>query len=70
MKEVYHLDRLEGNKAIFKDGHEQETDAVILCTGYLHHFPFLSEDLKLKNSTIDYIHQNYIKVLFGKIITS
>jgi trimethylamine monooxygenase len=48
MKEVYHLDRLEGNKAIFKDGHEQEVDAVILCTGYLHHFPFLSEDLKLK----------------------
>jgi len=27
MKEVFHLDRLEGNKAIFKDGHEQETDA-------------------------------------------
>ena len=43
MKEVFHLDRLEGNKAIFKDGHEQEADAVILCTGYLHHFPFLSE---------------------------
>ena len=48
MKEVYHLDRLEGNKAIFKDGHEQEADAVILCTGYLHHFPFLTEDLKLQ----------------------
>jgi len=47
MKEVFHLDRLEGNKAIFKDGNVQETDAVILCTGYLHHFPFLSEDLKL-----------------------
>ena len=48
MKEVYHLDRLEGNKAIFKDGHEQEADAIILCTGYLHHFPFLTEDLKLQ----------------------
>ena len=50
MKEVYHLDRLEGNKAIFKDGHEQEADAVILCTGYLHNFPFISEDLKLKTT--------------------
>ena len=50
MKEVYHLDRLEGNKAIFKDGHEQETDAIILCTGYLHHFPFISEDLKLQTT--------------------
>jgi len=41
MKEVFHLDKLEGGKAIFKDGHEQEADAIILCTGYLHHFPFL-----------------------------
>ena len=48
MKEVFHLDKLEGDKAIFKDGHVQEADAVILCTGYLHHFPFLTEDLKLK----------------------
>ena len=36
--EVFHLDRLEGKKAIFKDGHEQEADAIILCSGYLHHF--------------------------------
>ena len=48
VKEVFHLDRLEGNKAIFKDGHVQEADAIILCSGYLHHFPFLTEDLKLK----------------------
>jgi trimethylamine monooxygenase len=48
MKEVFHLDRLEGSKAIFKDGHIQETDAVILCTGYLHHYPFLSHQLKIK----------------------
>ena len=48
MKEVYYLDKLEGKKAIFKDGHIQEADAIILCTGYLHHFPFLEENLKLK----------------------
>jgi len=48
VKEVFHLDRLEGNKAIFKDGYEQEADAIILCSGYLHHFPFLTEDQKLK----------------------
>jgi trimethylamine monooxygenase len=50
MKEVHYLDRLEGNKAIFKDGHEQNADAIILCSGYLHHFPFLDESLKLKTS--------------------
>jgi len=48
MKEVHYLDRLEGSKAIFKDGHEQNTDAIILCSGYLHHFPFLDDSLKLK----------------------
>ena len=48
MKEVHYLDRLEGKTAIFKDGTKQETDVLILCTGYLHHFPFLDENLKLK----------------------
>ena len=48
MKEVHHLDKLDGKKAIFKDGHLQETDLLILCSGYLHHFPFLEESLKLK----------------------
>ena len=48
MKEVHYMDRIEGDKAIFKDGTIQEMDALILCTGYLHHFPFLSEELKLK----------------------
>ena len=48
MKEVHYLDRLEGSKAIFKDGNEQNADAIILCSGYLHHFPFLDDSLKLK----------------------
>ena len=65
-QEVYYLDRLEGKKAIFKDKTEQETDVIILCTGYLHHFPFLEENLKLKTGNGLY-PQNYIKALFGKI---
>ena len=48
MKEVHYLDRLEGKKAIFKDGHEQEVDTIILCSGYLHHFPYLEDSLTLK----------------------
>ena len=48
MKEVHYLDKLVGKKAIFKDGTEQEADVIILCTGYLHHFPFLEENLQLK----------------------
>jgi len=48
MKEVHYLDKIDGNKAVFKDGTVQEMDVLILCSGYLHHFPFLEEDLKLK----------------------
>ena len=48
MKEVHYLDKLVGNKAIFKDGHSQNIDALILCSGYLHYFPFLADSLKLK----------------------
>ncbi|WP_447650847.1 NAD(P)-binding domain-containing protein [Pseudomonas abietaniphila] len=42
------LQRLENNRAYFVDGTSKHIDAVILCTGYKHHFPFLAEDLCLK----------------------
>ena len=59
MKEVHYLQKLEGKKAIFKDGHIQEADAIILCTGYLHHFPFLSDELKLETYNRLYPPQLY-----------
>jgi trimethylamine monooxygenase len=40
----------EGNKINFIDGSTRVVDAIILCTGYLHHFPFLTDDLKLKTN--------------------
>ena len=48
MKEVHYLDKLDGSKVTFKDGHSQNIDALILCSGYLHHFPYLEDNLKLK----------------------
>jgi trimethylamine monooxygenase len=44
------LQKLAGNTAHFKDGSTKHIDAVILCTGYLHHFPFLAEELRLKTT--------------------
>ncbi len=32
----------------FSDGTSKKIDAIILCTGYLHHFPFIAETLRLK----------------------
>lgn len=42
------LQKVEGNTCTFKDGSRRDVDAIILCTGYLHHFPFLPDDLRLK----------------------
>ena len=44
------LQKLDGKVATFKDGTTKEVDAIILCTGYQHHFPFLVEDLRLKTA--------------------
>jgi trimethylamine monooxygenase len=42
------LKKLEGSTAHFADGTTKDVDAIILCTGYLHHFPFLPDSLRLK----------------------
>ncbi len=42
------LTELVGGTAHFRDGTSRAVDAVILCTGYLHHFPFLSDALRLQ----------------------
>ncbi|ODN71654.1 NAD(P)-binding domain-containing protein [Methylobrevis pamukkalensis] len=48
--EVPLLMRVDGNVATFKDGTTKRIDAVILCTGYQHHFPFLADDLRLRTA--------------------
>jgi trimethylamine monooxygenase len=49
-KEIPALDRVEGKTAHFIDGTSKEVDAIILCTGYKHHFPYLPDDLRLKSA--------------------
>lgn len=49
-KEVPLLQKVEGKTATFKDGTTADVDAIILCTGYLHHFPFMADDLKLRTA--------------------
>src|SRR6056297_1628927 len=48
--EVPALDRVEGKTAHFVDGTSRDVDAIILCTGYKHHFNFLPDDLRLKTA--------------------
>ena len=47
-QEVPLLERVDEGTAYFKDGASKKVDAIILCTGYQHHFPFLPDDLRLK----------------------
>ncbi|WP_339691770.1 NAD(P)/FAD-dependent oxidoreductase [Celeribacter baekdonensis] len=44
------LVKVEGKTAFFKDGTTKDVDAIILCTGYRHYFPFLPDDLRLKTA--------------------
>ncbi|MGB0853129.1 MAG: NAD(P)-binding domain-containing protein [Pikeienuella sp.] len=51
-QEVPALVRVDGNTAYFKDGTSKDVHAIILCTGYKHHFPFLPDSLRLKTPNV------------------
>lgn len=42
------LTHVDGKTAHFSDGTSTDVDAIILCTGYRHYFPFLPDSLRLK----------------------
>lgn len=51
-KEVPLLTKVDGKTAHFEDGTCTDVDAVILCTGYKHHFPFMPDGLRLKTPNV------------------
>lgn len=48
--EVPLLQKIVNDTAYFKDGTKVDIDAIILCTGYQYHFPFMQEKLKLRTA--------------------
>jgi len=58
--------KVDGNTAHFADGTSKDIDAIILCTGYLHHFPFLPDSLRLKTNNILYTLGLYKGVVWEK----
>lgn len=36
---------MKANTVVFGDDSKEEVDAIILCTGYIHTFPFLDSEL-------------------------
>ena len=43
-----------GDTAHFGDGTSRDVDAIVLCTGYRHHFPFIASDLRLRTTNVLY----------------
>ncbi|MEO0619759.1 MAG: NAD(P)/FAD-dependent oxidoreductase [Pseudomonadota bacterium] len=48
IREVPEITRVDGEMVYFKDGSSTRADSILLCTGYQHSFPFLSDSLKLR----------------------
>ena len=44
------LQKVENRTCTFKDGTKKDFHAIILCTGYIHYFPFLPDDLRLETA--------------------
>ena len=49
INEVPLMTKVEGSKVSFRDGSSADYDAIVLCTGYLHHHPFMEDSLRLKS---------------------
>lgn len=54
IEELPQLERVDGRTVHFSDGSTRDVDAIILCTGYRHHFPFVASDLRLTTTNVLY----------------
>jgi len=43
------LQKIEGKTCHYKDGTTEDVDTIIMCTGYLHSYPFLEDNLRLRS---------------------
>ena len=65
-KEKPAIVKVDGNTVHFVDGSSKDIDAIILCTGYIHHFPFLPDSLRLETNNILYPLGIYKGVVWEK----
>lgn len=59
IEEVPLLQKMDGKTATFRDGTSREIDAIILCTGYLLDYPFMTEELRLNSPNRLYTNDLY-----------
>lgn len=58
------IDHIEGKVVHFTDGSSQSFDAIIMCTGYIFHFPFLPDELRLETDNCLYPDNLYKGIFF------
>src|SRR5690606_27597088 len=66
IKEVPLLTNFEGDIAHFSDGSQESFDAVVMCTGYQHKFPFLPDEMRLKTPNCLYPNNLYKGIVFNE----
>lgn len=64
IKESALLTHIEGSVVHFSDGTSRSFDAIMMCTGYLFHFPFLPDELRLQTHNCLYPDNLYKGVFF------
>ncbi|MFH7587783.1 NAD(P)-binding domain-containing protein [Oceanimonas smirnovii] len=64
MEERPLLSHFDGSTGYFADGSTKEFDAIIMCTGYLFHFPFLPDALRLQTHNCLYPDNLYKGIFF------
>lgn len=67
MRELPLVTHFEENKAFFSDGTTAHFDAVVMCTGYQHKFPFLPSEMRLKTKNNLYPDGLYKGVVFNEL---
>lgn len=67
IKEVPLVTHFDGDTAFFKDGTSEDYDAVIMCTGYQHKFPFLPDELRLKTKNNLYPDNLYKGIFYNNL---
>ena len=58
------LTKIEGKTCHFKDGTSKDIDSIILSTGYLHHFPFMEDDIRLSATNRMWLPNLYQGIAF------
>lgn len=67
IEELPLVTHFEEDRAFFKDGTSKKYDAVIMCTGYQHKFPFLPDKYRLKTKNNLYPNDIYKGIFYNDL---